>query len=93
MNSFSFETLVIDPYSGDRPKNAVILLHGYGGDGKDISSCMGVLLIRAKIRFISTLKYSLLIVSNFFINTSSLQNPFMTCIPKNISCNESNICE
>ena len=37
MNSFSFETLVIDPYSGDRPKNAVILLHGYGGDGKDIS--------------------------------------------------------
>ncbi len=34
---FSLKTKVIEPQSGQKPKNAVILLHGYGGDGKDIS--------------------------------------------------------
>ena len=33
----SLETKIIEPISNSRPKNAVILLHGYGGDGNDIS--------------------------------------------------------
>ena len=33
--NFSLETIVTDPEK--EIKNAIILLHGYGGDGKDIS--------------------------------------------------------
>ena len=35
--SYSLNTTILDPLSGGKPKNAVILCHGYGGDGKDIS--------------------------------------------------------
>ena len=34
---FCLETVVINPKNNVEIKNAVILLHGYGGDGKDIS--------------------------------------------------------
>ena len=34
---FCLETIVINPENNVEIKNAVILLHGYGGDGKDIS--------------------------------------------------------
>ncbi len=34
---FCLDTIIIDPEKADEIKNAVILLHGYGGDGKDIS--------------------------------------------------------
>lgn len=33
----SLDTTIINPISGNKPKNAIILLHGYGGDGKSIS--------------------------------------------------------
>jgi len=35
--TFCLDSIVIKPENGLRIKNAVILLHGYGGDGKDIS--------------------------------------------------------
>lgn len=35
--SYSLNTTVLTPLSKEKPKNAVILCHGYGGDGKDIS--------------------------------------------------------
>ena len=35
--SFCFNSLIIKPEKGFQIKNAVILLHGYGGDGNDIS--------------------------------------------------------
>ena len=34
---FSLNTTIIKPKNDEEIKNAVILLHGYGGDGKDIS--------------------------------------------------------
>ena len=34
---FSLNTTIINPENNDDVKNAIILLHGYGGDGKDIS--------------------------------------------------------
>ena len=34
---FSLDTIIIPPEKTDEIKNAVILLHGYGGDGNDIS--------------------------------------------------------
>ena len=34
---FSLNTTVIEPENNEEVQNAVILLHGYGGDGKDIS--------------------------------------------------------
>jgi len=34
---FSLNTTIIKPEEEERIQNAVILLHGYGGDGKDIS--------------------------------------------------------
>ena len=34
---FSLSAIVLEPLSKIKPKNAVILCHGYGGDGKDIS--------------------------------------------------------
>ncbi len=33
----SLNTTIINPISKKKPQNAVILCHGYGGDGKDIS--------------------------------------------------------
>jgi len=35
--SFCLDTIVINPEKNNEIKNAIILLHGYGGDGKDIS--------------------------------------------------------
>ena len=35
--TYSLNTIVLEPLSKNEPKNAVILCHGYGGDGKDIS--------------------------------------------------------
>ena len=35
--SYSLNTTDLNPLSKEKPKNAVILCHGYGGDGKDIS--------------------------------------------------------
>tara|TARA_Y100000992_G_scaffold84646_2_gene54138 strand:- start:895 stop:1551 length:657 start_codon:yes stop_codon:yes gene_type:complete len=35
--TFCLTTTIIRPEEGNRIENAVILLHGYGGDGKDIS--------------------------------------------------------
>ena len=35
--TFSLNTIILEPLSKKNPKNAVILCHGYGGDGKDIS--------------------------------------------------------
>ena len=34
---YTLNTTIINPKSSQKPKNAVILCHGYGGDGKDIS--------------------------------------------------------
>jgi phospholipase/carboxylesterase len=35
--TFCLDSLIIKPENGNEIKNAVILLHGYGGDGSDIS--------------------------------------------------------
>ena len=35
--TFCLDSIIIKPENGSEVKNAVILLHGYGGDGKDIS--------------------------------------------------------
>ena len=35
--TFCLESTIIRPESNEKIKNAIILLHGYGGDGKDIS--------------------------------------------------------
>ena len=35
--SYSLKTTILNPISKEKPKSAVILCHGYGGDGKDIS--------------------------------------------------------
>ena len=35
--TYSLNTTVINPHFEKEPENAVILCHGYGGDGKDIS--------------------------------------------------------
>jgi len=35
--TFCLNTTIVTPQEGEEIKNAVILLHGYGGDGKDIS--------------------------------------------------------
>jgi len=39
--SYSLNTVILNPLSKEKPKNAVILCHGYGGDGKDISLLAG----------------------------------------------------
>ena len=38
MTSYILEAISVPPLSKDKPKQAVILCHGYGGDGKDISA-------------------------------------------------------
>ena len=43
--TFSLNTIILDPLSKEKPKNAVILCHGYGGDGKDISILASYLLV------------------------------------------------
>ena len=35
--TFCLDTTIIKPENNVEIKNAIILLHGYGGDGKDIS--------------------------------------------------------
>ena len=35
--TYTLNTIILEPLSERKPKNAVILCHGYGGDGKDIS--------------------------------------------------------
>ena len=35
--TFCLDSIIIKPVEGKEIKNAIILLHGYGGDGKDIS--------------------------------------------------------
>ena len=35
--TFCLDSIIIKPENGTEIKNAIILLHGYGGDGKDIS--------------------------------------------------------
>ena len=35
--TYTLNTIILEPLSKKKPKNAVILCHGYGGDGKDIS--------------------------------------------------------
>ena len=35
--TFCLDTVIIPPENNEPIKNAIILLHGYGGDGKDIS--------------------------------------------------------
>ena len=37
MTKFSLENIIIKPDNKEEIKKAIILLHGYGGDGKDIS--------------------------------------------------------
>ena len=34
---YSLKSIIINPISKEKPENALILCHGYGGDGKDIS--------------------------------------------------------
>ena len=38
MTSYILEAISISPLSKNRPQQAIILCHGYGGDGKDIST-------------------------------------------------------
>ena len=38
---YSLNTIILEPLLKVKPKNAVILCHGYGGDGKDISILAG----------------------------------------------------
>ena len=35
--TFCLNSIIIKPEEGTEIKNAIVLLHGYGGDGKDIS--------------------------------------------------------
>ena len=35
--TYSLNTIILEPLSKNKPENAVILCHGYGGDGNDIS--------------------------------------------------------
>ena len=37
MTSYDLEVISIPPISKNKPRQAIILCHGYGGDGKDIS--------------------------------------------------------
>ena len=38
MTNFNLDVTTVEPLSNNKPKQAIILCHGYGGDGKDISS-------------------------------------------------------
>ena len=39
--TYTLNTIILETLSQKKPKNAVILCHGYGGDGKDISILAG----------------------------------------------------
>ena len=39
--TFSLNTIILEPLSKKKPKNAVILCHGYGGDGKEFGRVIG----------------------------------------------------
>jgi len=38
MTNYILDSTIIEPLSKEKPKQAIILCHGYGGDGKDIST-------------------------------------------------------
>ena len=38
MTSYILDTTTVLPFSKNKPKRAIVLCHGYGGDGKDISA-------------------------------------------------------
>ena len=38
MTNYILKTTTINALSGNKPRQAIVLCHGYGGDGKDISS-------------------------------------------------------
>jgi len=38
MTNYILDSTIIEPMSKEKPKKAIILCHGYGGDGKDIST-------------------------------------------------------
>ena len=38
MTSYILDVTSISPLSKNKPKQAIVLCHGYGGDGKDISN-------------------------------------------------------
>ena len=38
MTNYNLETTSISPFSKNKPQQAVVLCHGYGGDGQDISN-------------------------------------------------------
>ena len=52
--SFSLNTTVIEPEENGKIENILVLLHGYGGDGKDISSL--ALNMRRHIKKINIIK-------------------------------------
>ena len=41
MTSYNLETTSIPPLSKNKPKQVIVLCHGYGGDGQDISYLAG----------------------------------------------------
>jgi len=38
MTSYTLDVTSISPLSKNKPRQAIVLCHGYGGDGKDIST-------------------------------------------------------
>ena len=38
MTNYNLEVVSISPFSKNKPQQAVVLCHGYGGDGQDISN-------------------------------------------------------
>ncbi len=38
MTNYNLEVTSILPLSKNKPRSAIVLCHGYGGDGKDISA-------------------------------------------------------
>ena len=37
MTNYILNTTTVQPLSKNKPQQAIVLCHGYGGDGKDIS--------------------------------------------------------
>ena len=37
MTNYILDVTSVPPASGNKPQQAIVLCHGYGGDGKDIS--------------------------------------------------------
>ena len=38
MTNYNLEAISISPFSKNKPQQVIVLCHGYGGDGKDISA-------------------------------------------------------